>query len=124
MNSRKIFLTVSLLTTISVVISSCYKDKEELLYSPDCSNPSKVAGPNFTAVKNIIIQNCSGCHLNGNIEGGYAFDSDCDIVNNWNLINGDCVNYTPHQMPTSQPLSDSDKTKITNWVNAGHKYTD
>ena len=124
MTRKKIILSVLFLAIVALGITSCYKDREELLYSPDCSNPTKIAGPNFTNVKNIVIDNCSDCHLNGNNQGGYSFDTDCEIVNNWNLIFGDCVNYSPHQMPTLQPLSDSDKSKITNWVNAGHKFTD
>lgn len=82
-------------------------------------------GPLFTEVKNIITTRCggSGCHLNGGSAAGYNFDNDCSIVSQWSKINSSSV--TGNNMPKSpQPkLTTAEKQKITNWINAGHAYT-
>jgi uncharacterized membrane protein len=114
-----------LLTTL-FTLQSCYNDKQELLQvgTPDCANFNIQKGPNFTSVRTIIRSNCGNCHLNGGNSAGYNFDNDCDIVNNWNQINKSCVTYQLNQMPPSSQLSTSQKSQITAWVNAGHRYTD
>ena len=81
-------------------------------------------GPLFTQVRAIITAKCGNCHLNGGNTAGYNFDSDCSIVSKWSQINKACVTYQMVQMPPSQQLPTSEKTSITNWVNAGHRYTD
>jgi hypothetical protein len=82
-------------------------------------------GPNFTNVRTIIRSKCSGCHLNGQNDGGYNFDNDCSIVSKWNQIKGACVQpYTLRQMPPSAPLTTTQQSQITQWVNAGHRYSD
>ncbi len=81
-------------------------------------------GPLFTQVRAIISAKCGSCHLNGGNTAGYNFDSDCSIVSKWSQINKACVTYQLVQMPPSQQLPAAEKTSITNWVNAGHRYTD
>lgn len=87
-------------------------------------------GPLFTNVRNLITTRCSGsgCHMNGANAAGYNFDTDCNVVVKWDQINKTCVLYTNGwvKMPKSpQPLlTAAEKLIITNWVNAGHKYTD
>jgi len=83
-------------------------------------------GPLFTEVKNIVTTRCggSGCHMNGGNAAGFNFDNDCSIVSQWSKINSSSV--TGNSMPKSpQPkLTTAEKQKITNWINAGRKYTD
>lgn len=93
-----------------------------------CTNTKSVtvgetAGINFKNVRSIIRNNCGGssCHLNGGSQRGYNFDNECSIVSSWNKINSTCV--TLQTMPTSGPLSSADRQAITNWVNAGHGYS-
>ncbi len=82
-------------------------------------------GPNFTNVRTIIRSKCTGCHLNGGNDGGYNFDNDCSIVSKWSQIKGACVQpYTLRQMPPSAPLTTTQQSQITQWVNAGHRYSD
>lgn len=87
-------------------------------------------GPLFTNVRNLITTRCSGsgCHMNGANAAGYNFDTDCNVVIKWDQINKTCVLYTPGwvKMPKSpQPFfTAAEKLIITNWVNAGHRYTD
>lgn len=86
-------------------------------------------GPLMTNMRSLISTRCngSGCHIGtGNNAAGYNFDSDCNIVAKWSQINGACVTYTLVKMPKSpQPLlTTAEKAVITNWINAGHRYTD
>jgi hypothetical protein len=89
---------------------------------------SAPAGPMFTQMRNLISSRCSGsgCHMNGGSAAGYNFDQDCSIVTYWTQINKSCVLYTMTKMPKSPQalLTAAEKLVITNWVNAGHKFTD
>lgn len=86
-------------------------------------------GPLFTNMRSLISSRCngSGCHIGtGNNAAGYNFDNNCNIVSKWSQINQSCVTYTLTRMPKNpQPLlTAAEKLVITNWINAGHKYTD
>lgn len=99
-----------------------------------CTNAATVTvgivpkGPLFTNVRSLITTRCSGsgCHMNGGNAAGYNFDADCSIVTKWSQINGATILYTLVPMPKSpQPLfTAAEKLIITNWINAGHRYTD
>ena len=104
------------------VLSSCYYDKEDLLYPTNCISANDVKGPKFTEVEALIKSSCNGCHLNGGNDGGYNFDGVCNIVNSWNAIYNSCV--IRSDMPPGSPLNANQKQMITDWVNAGHRYTD
>jgi inosine/xanthosine triphosphate pyrophosphatase family protein len=84
-------------------------------------------GTTFAPLKTLIQTRCSGggCHMNGGSAAGYNFDTDCNIVNYWSQINGTCVTGALKKMPLSpQPaLTTAEKQTITNWINAGHLYT-
>jgi hypothetical protein len=89
------------------------------------------SGPLFAQVRTLISTRCSGsgCHIGaGNSAAGFNFDADCNIVAKWNDINQTAVLYTPGRvkMPKSPQafLTTAEKAIITNWVNAGHRYTD
>ncbi len=87
-------------------------------------------GPLFTNVRSLISTRCngSGCHMNGGNAAGYNFDNDCNIVTKWSQINNTSVIYANGwvKMPKNpQPfLTAAEKLVITNWINAGHRYTD
>lgn len=86
-------------------------------------------GPLFTNMRTLISTRCngSGCHIGtGNSAAGYNFDSDCSIVTYWSQINATCVTYTMKRMPKSPQslLTAAEKLVITNWITAGHRYTD
>jgi hypothetical protein len=84
------------------------------------------AGPLFNAVKLVIQANCVGCHSGGSPAGGVNFSNDCTIVNQWDRIKARAVDGIPSFMPPppSPQLSATDKQKITDWIAAGHKFTD
>jgi hypothetical protein len=88
-------------------------------------------GPLFSSVRALITSRCggSGCHIGaGNNASGYNFDNDCSIVTKWAEINHTSVLYTTgwKKMPKSPQTfwTAAEKQTYTNWVNAGHKFTD
>ena len=120
MNSSKIFLTSLIIIAATAILTSCYRDKEDLLYGSDCSNPSIQEGVKFAKVDSIITNYCVSCH---SPSGGYSPDlsTKCSIVQRWSAINTECI--VKQTMPEGEPLSTADQQAITDWINAGHEYT-
>ncbi len=81
-----------------------------------------VAGAKFLAVKALIQANCQSCHNNTIANGGMNWAVDCNIVANSGRIKVRAVD--EGTMPPTGPLSQSDKNKITDWINAGGKFID
>ena len=79
------------------------------------------AGALFTDVKNLIAAKCHSCHNASNANGGINFDIDCNIITNKARIKVRAVDQGT--MPPTGTLPQSDKDKITNWINAGGTYT-
>lgn len=86
---------------------------------------TKAAGPLFTEVKNLITNRCSGsgCHTNGGNAAGYNFDTDCKIITNWSKINSSAVSNGSMPKSPQSKLTTAEKQKITDWINAGHTYS-
>ena len=82
---------------------------------------SSTPGPQFTAVKQLIQTNCVSCHAPGGQQPNPNFTVDCNIVQFAALINTRVV--VQGNMPPSGPLSQTDKNKITTWINGGGKIT-
>jgi len=82
---------------------------------------SSTAGPQFTAVKQLIQANCVSCHAPGGQQPNPNFTIDCNIVQNATLINTRVV--IQGTMPPAGALSQTDKDKITTWINGGGKLT-
>ena len=88
-------------------------------------------GPKYAAVKQLISGGggsgfCGPCHINGGMDGGKNFDTDASIISNWDRINARAVDNLPSAMPPppNVPLTNADKQKITDWINAGHRQSD
>ncbi|MFM2138661.1 MAG: hypothetical protein RJA57_968 [Bacteroidota bacterium] len=81
-------------------------------------------GPLFSDVRALIQANCLSCHNSQNPGGGMNFSLDCNIVNNKTRIQARAVNGTPSSMPPSGLLDPAERQKITNWINAGGRFTD
>jgi hypothetical protein len=86
------------------------------------------AGPLFSAVKTIIQNNCTSCHSGASPIGGKDWSVDCNVVTNGANIKARTVDQagTASQMPQppNSALSLADRQKITDWINAGGKYSD
>ena len=83
-------------------------------------------GPKYALVRQIIYGYCGPCHLDGGMGGGKNFDADASVVNSWDRIKIRAVDGTPSFMPPApnSPLTNPDKQKILDWVNAGHRMSD
>jgi hypothetical protein len=95
-----------------------------------CTDTAQVTilnyGPKYAAVKEIVVGYCGPCHRNGAISGGKNFDTDASIISSWDRIKTRAVDNIPTRMPEApnSALSNVDKQKITDWVNAGHRQLD
>ena len=120
MNSKKALVISAAIFMVSLIISGCYRDKEDLLYGSDCSNTAVSPGTKFTAVQSLINSQCTSCH---SPSGGTAPDlsTPCSIVEKWSSINNVCV--IVKTMPPGGQLSSSNQQVISDWINAGHLYT-
>ncbi len=80
-------------------------------------------GPLFTNVKAVLATNCalSGCHAGAAPQNGINFTDNCTIVAQKIRINARAV--VAGTMPPSGAISAADKQKITDWINAGGKFS-
>jgi hypothetical protein len=91
--------------------------------------PAEPAGPLFTEVKAIVAGHCalSGCHTGSAPTGGINFSIECNIVAQQSRIKARAIDAagTAQQMPQppNAALSVADRNKITEWMNAGGKYS-
>jgi SprB repeat len=81
------------------------------------------AGPLFSAVRTVLQNNCVPCHNNTLSEGGMNWTIDCNIVQNRDRIKVRAVDGNPSPMPPTGLLSGTERQKITDWINAGGKFT-
>ncbi len=95
-----------------------------------CAQSTKVtvsagtAGPLYTAVKNLMSVNCSSCHTGATGAGSKDLSTDCNIIANKDRIKIRAVDGSPSFMPQGGKLSAADMKKITDWVNAGGRFSD
>ncbi len=100
------------------------KDANGCTGSINATVSNQSAGPLFLAIKNLVNNNCVGCHNGATSEGGMNFSVDCNIVNFKDRIRQRAVNASPSAMPPTGLLPSSEQAKITNWINAGGRFTD
>ena len=82
------------------------------------------AGTLFSAVRNLVQANCVSCHNASIPNGGMNFADDCNIVNFKDRIRARAVDGSPSAMPPTGLLPAGERQKITDWINAGGRYTD
>ncbi|MFN4314659.1 MAG: SprB repeat-containing protein [Chitinophagaceae bacterium] len=100
------------------------KDANGCTGSANVTVGSAPAGPLFTAVRTLMDNNCVSCHNNSIQNGGMNWAVDCNIVLNKDRVKARAVDNNPSSMPPTGALSQTDKDKITAWINAGGRYTD
>ncbi len=108
----------------TLLISSCYYDKESDLYpSTTTTNCDSIKGQFALEVKPLIDNQCKSCH-NGNLtQGGINLDGYDNVKNA--TLNGKVLETIRHDngvspMPQGTPkLSDCDIKKVTLWKTAG-----
>jgi hypothetical protein len=93
-----------------------------------CSDTANVAilnyGAKYALIKQIITGYCGPCHLNGGNSGGRNYDTDANIIAAKDVIKKRAVDGTPSFMPQGGELTNVDKQKIVDWINAGGRILD
>ena len=79
-------------------------------------------GTLFTTVKSLVAARCQSCHNSTITNGGMNFQVECNIVIYKERIKIRTVDEAT--MPLTGPLPQSEKDIISNWINAGGKYSD
>lgn len=103
-----------------VAISSCYNDKEELLYPSSFNNVNDTTIFYYNKdIKPLINVSCAtqGCHVAGT--GRVDLSTYIGLSNNANAVNERAV--VQKNMPSSGPLSPADINKLKSWIAAGAK---
>ena len=100
------------IAAVIFLIASCSKQ------APDPTGQ----GPYFPQVKEIIQQNCLGCHIQGGQGMPVILTDDSAIVQYAASIKAatiDPVSPVNKRMPPDSELSEADKTIIGNWFELG-----
>lgn len=118
MINRNIIFKHSLTVLLIVGLSSCYNDKEDLIYGNDDCTPTNVSFAKD--IQPIINTSCntSGCHVQGG-SGNGIFDSYDPIkakVDNGSMRQRVIVQ---KDMPPSTALSNCQLQYFESWLNAG-----
>jgi hypothetical protein len=82
------------------------------------------SGIKFKAVATTLATYCIPCHAGNNPQAGLDFLNVCDIMQHWERIKVRAVDNNPTSMPPLGPIPMSEKNKIMDWINSGHRYED
>lgn len=112
----------SVLFTASL-LSSCYYDKEDLLYGSSANCDTTTVSTYSGTVVTLLTANCTGCHSTASPSGGIALDNYTAVkaqVTNGKLMGSITQSTGYSAMPKGgAKLSDCNIAKIQKWVNAG-----
>jgi hypothetical protein len=100
------------------------KDGAGCIQSAKVTVTQIAAGPFYTAVKTLIQAQCVSCHSGAGASAGRDWSNDCQVIANKALIKQRTIDGTPSFMPQGGKLSAADMKIITDWVNAGGRYSD
>jgi hypothetical protein len=100
------------------------KDRDGCAKSSSINVPLEHPGQLYTAVKTLLVNNCTSCHSGPNPNGGTDFTNDCVILSSKERIKARAVDGNPSFMPQGGQLSKVDMAKITDWITAGGRYSD
>lgn len=111
-------IRILLICSSLVFMTSCYKDKEDLLYgTADCQTTSVTYS---TDIEPLISGNCaiSGCHVQGGTGTGLFENYDQTIakINDGSFRRRVIVQ---KDMPPSAPLNECQIQKIEKWLQEG-----
>lgn len=119
----KPYAKVLLILSIGILLTSCYYDKEGILY-PETANCIPQASPSFqTDIKPILDARCNNCHAGTSPSAGIKLDSHANVlpyVADGSLLGSikNMGSFSP--MPkNSGKLSACEIQKIENWIKAG-----
>jgi hypothetical protein len=106
---------------VAFIVSSCYYDKEDLLYGTNCDT----TGVTYSTTIRSLLNNygCLGCHIGGNPPGGINLETHANVkimVDNGRLFGA--INHLPGFRPMPDgggKMSPCDINKVKAWIDAG-----
>lgn len=117
-NMKKV---ITLLVIASIVVASCYYDKEEELYGTNCNT----VNVSFSTTVNALLQQygCLGCHSGPGGSGNVNLQGHANVkqVALSGKLYG-AISHSPGFKPMPQggnKMSDCDIKKIKSWIDAG-----
>lgn len=121
---RLIIVSFALFLIVSLAVTGCYYDKEDLLYGTETCNTT-VPATYSTDVSAIMSSHCAvgGCHNASAAASGIILDNYTGVKTQ--VDNGKLIGVITHSggfipMPRgAAKLSDCKIAKIQSWVNAG-----
>jgi uncharacterized membrane protein len=110
--------TVFLFILISALFSSCYYDKNEVLYGVNNVDCTTISAKYSTDISTIISTKCatSGCH-NSSAAGGLVLQNYTQVKNSVGKINTRVL--VTKDMPPGSPLSSLEMDKLKCWIQSG-----
>lgn len=122
MNKSTIIFAVIAVSFMALSLSSCYYDKEEVLYPDSICDTSNVKYS--ITIQPVLSSNCVSCHGGSTPSAGIRLDTyegvSIQAANGrlWGAVSHSS-NFSP--MPKNAgKLSDCNLTKIKKWLDAGH----
>jgi hypothetical protein len=106
---------------IVFIISSCYYDKEELLYGTSCDTSNVTYSSTITGIINNY--GCLGCHVGGNPSGGINLETHASIkvyADDGRLYGA--ISHAPGFFPMpdgAAKMNSCDINKVKAWIDAG-----
>jgi hypothetical protein len=110
-----------LLAVTGLTISSCYYDKEDLLYGGTCDTTSVTYSSTITSILNNY--GCMGCHVGSNPSGGINLDTYANVkasADNGKLYGA--ISHAPGFIPMpdgAAKMSSCNIKKVKAWIDAG-----
>lgn len=106
---------------ISFIVSSCYYNKEDLLYGSNCDT----GNIRYSSTIKLVLNNygCSGCHIGGNPSGGInleTYSSVKAVVDNGRLYGAITHSAGFAPMPNgAAKMNACDIKKVKVWIDSG-----
>jgi len=113
--------TLLLLVVGTLILSSCYYDKEDLLYGSNCDTSNVTYSSTITTLLNNY--GCLGCHVGSNPSGGINLETHANVKTV--VANGGLFGAVTHSsgfkpMPDgAAKMNSCDINKIKVWIDAG-----
>lgn len=122
-NMKKIKISL-LIVSLILSISSCYYDKEELLYGLPGDCPTKTNVSYSINIVPLFQQKCYGCHTSNSPSGGIAmgsYDKDMALAKTGKLYGSiaHTLGYSP--MPKGSPkMTTCQIASVKAWIDANY----
>lgn len=115
MSTKKIILSILFLAVVSVVVTSCYKDREELLYPFNCATSPATFSKDISP---LFESKCKSCHDGTQVSQGAS------ILITYSQISTDTAGIRYRcleikDMPRGTTFTSTEEAKLKCWLDNG-----